>query len=118
LSFVVNSLGTSPNPEVLSSQYIGVETLAVENGLGYIIDRKVADPLTIDKLLASSYLQSSMVCTGSTGKFCGFNSLFDPLFKFHQFEGSIALFQNGIFISQDETRGQFLNSHPSTCTGY
>ena len=38
LSFVLNSLGTNPGSEVLSSQYIGVETYAVENGLGYMID--------------------------------------------------------------------------------
>ena len=40
LSFVLNSLGTDPGAEVLSSQYIGVETFAVEDGRGYIIDRK------------------------------------------------------------------------------
>jgi hypothetical protein len=39
LSFVLNSLGTNPGEEVLSSQNIGVETYAVEDGLGYIIDR-------------------------------------------------------------------------------
>lgn len=40
LSFILNSLGTDPGSEVLSSQYIGVESYAVESGLGYIIDRK------------------------------------------------------------------------------
>ncbi len=90
-TFLLSSQGTDPGAEVLSSPYIGVETYAVENGLGYIIDRKVPDALAVEKLLASTYLQSSLDCTNSPGKFCGANSKFNPLFKFHQFEGSIAL---------------------------
>jgi hypothetical protein len=83
LSFVLNSLGTNPGSEVLSSQYIGVETFAVENGLGYRIDKKDPESLPVEKLLASTYAQSTLSCTANSAKFCGSDGQFNPLFKFH-----------------------------------
>ena len=56
MSFKLDSNGTNPGTDVLSSDFIGVETYAVENGLGYIIDRKEPQLLAIDKLLASTYV--------------------------------------------------------------
>jgi len=76
-------LGNDPGAEVLSSQFIGVETYAVESGLGYIIDRKEPLSLPVEKLLASTYIQSTPNCVANSAKFCGSNGKFNPLFKFH-----------------------------------
>jgi hypothetical protein len=73
LSFVLNSLGTKPGSEVLSSQYIGVETFAVEDGLGYRIDKKDPQSLSVEELLASTYAQSTTTCTDKSAKFCDSN---------------------------------------------
>ena len=117
LSFQIDNQGTNPGSDVLAGPYTGVETYAVEGGLAYIIDKLIPSDLPADKLLSSTYIQSVPACPLNSGKFCDATGTFNPLFKFHQFEGSIALLQSGIFITQDESRSMFLNTNPNTCSG-